>query len=213
MKQCFTALLLFLFSNAYAQQGFFFEQKNDIKIVVGTDTLKQGWAGGLNSPVFSKIDLNHDGVEDLYIFDRENSRSNTFLADNSTGTWQWKAAPEYEAQFPDELDFWVLLRDFDGDGKKDIFSVEPMGLIAYRNITPAGGPLTFGPKVFLKQDTYNKHDQMITGTYALPAFTDIDGDGDMDILSFDENDGTFMYYFKNKSIELFNHTDSLRFTK
>src|SRR5690606_5544355 len=66
---------------------------------------------------------------------------------------------------------------------------------------------------FLKQDTYNKHDQMITGTYALPAFTDIDGDGDMDILSFDENDGTFMYYFKNKSIELFNHTDSLRFTK
>ncbi|MFC5271160.1 T9SS type A sorting domain-containing protein [Adhaeribacter terreus] len=213
MKHCFTAMLLLFFTNAYAQQGFLFEQKNDVKIVIGTDTLKHGWVGGLNSPVFSRIDLNQDGVEDLYIFDRENTRSNTFLADNSTGTWQWKPAPQYEAFFPAKLDHWVLLRDYDGDGKKDIFSVEPLGLVVYQNITPAGGPVTFGPKRFLKQDTYGKNDAMLTGTYTLPAIADIDGDGDLDILSFDENDGTFVYHFKNKSQELFNNNDSLRFTK
>src|SRR6478735_11121011 len=171
MKYLFTALFLCFSATVFAQQGFLFQQKNDVKIVVGTDTLQHPWVGGLNSPVFSKIDLNQDGVEDLYIFDRENSRSNTFLADHSTGTWQWKPAPQYEALFPDKLDYWVLLRDYDGDGKKDIFSVEPLGLVAYRNITPAGGPLTFGPKVFLKQDTYGKHDVMLTGTYTLPAIT------------------------------------------
>src|SRR6478736_4512553 len=83
------------FYGRLAQHPYEFQQKNDIKLVVGTDTLRQPWMGGLNSPVFSTIKLNNDATEDLYVFDRNSKKSYTFLADNSSGTgWQWKYAPE-----------------------------------------------------------------------------------------------------------------------
>src|SRR6478672_75208 len=143
MKQIFTLLFLAISTAAFAQHPYEFQQKNDIKLVVGTDTLRQPWVGGLNSPVFSTIKLNNDATEDLYVFDRNSKKSYTFLADNSSGTWQWKYAPEYEAYFPREMVFWALLRDFDGDGKKDLFTGDQLGTWLYKNNTTASGPLTF----------------------------------------------------------------------
>jgi hypothetical protein len=34
------------------------------------DTMKNAWAGGFNSPQFSAIDLNGDGIKDLVAFER-----------------------------------------------------------------------------------------------------------------------------------------------
>ncbi|MBL4578584.1 MAG: hypothetical protein JKX74_08930, partial [Flavobacteriales bacterium] len=36
-----------------------------------TKYLKNPWAGGLNSPQFSQIDLNGDGIKDLFIYERD----------------------------------------------------------------------------------------------------------------------------------------------
>ena len=58
---------------------FGFEFGSVAKVMQGTDTLAHAWAGGLNAPQFSNIDLNSDGQPDLYAFDREASRSYTFL--------------------------------------------------------------------------------------------------------------------------------------
>src|SRR4051812_10579691 len=118
MKQFFTILLLAFSGTAFAQQTYDFRQKTDVKVVVGTDTLRQAWVGGLNAPLYSKIDLNLDGTEDLYIFDRMNNKSFTYLAETTGSSSRWKYAPEYEALFPQNLELWVLLRDYDGDGKK-----------------------------------------------------------------------------------------------
>ena len=81
----FYALLLALGAvsvAAYAQPGagFGFEYRpGNAKVVVGTDTLRHAWAGGLNTPQFSNIDLNADGQADLFAFDRESRRVYTFL--------------------------------------------------------------------------------------------------------------------------------------
>ncbi|SMB95352.1 hypothetical protein SAMN00120144_1917 [Hymenobacter roseosalivarius DSM 11622] len=80
-----------------------------------------GW--GLNSPQFSAIDLNNNGQSDLYIFDRQTSRSLTYLNVAVAGggrTWQY--ALEYEALFPTDLLNWVLLRDYDCDNRPGPFA-------------------------------------------------------------------------------------------
>ncbi|HSI90483.1 MAG TPA: VCBS repeat-containing protein, partial [Adhaeribacter sp.] len=210
MKQLFTLVFCIFSFSAWSQQVYDLRQKNDIKVVIGTDTLANPWAGGLNAPVYSKIDLNHDGTEDLYAFDRMTNKSYTFLAENAGGTWRWKYAPEYEAFFPQNSEFWVLLVDYDGDGRKDLFTANSSNSFVYRNLTPLNGPLTFAPPRVLRFDAFPN---MNLGPYVLPALADIDNDGDLDMLVFDNGNAENVEYYKNLSKELYNHADSLRFTR
>ncbi len=216
MKQVFTLLFFILSFPVLAQQhSFEFQQQNTIKLVVGTDTLRGPWVGGLNSPVFSTIKLNNDGVEDLYVFDRHTRRSFTFLADNATNSWQWKFAPEYAGFFPASLAYWVLLRDFNGDGKKDLFTTNGMDILMFENLTQPNGPVTFsatprilkfriGQSVFLRRIEISPEN--------LPALNDIDGDGDLDILAFDAA-GKQVTYYRNQRVESGYNPDSLNFTR
>ncbi len=214
MKQMLAVLLLAVSGTAFSQ-GLEFQQKTDFKVVVGTDTLSNAWTGGLNSPVFSKINLNGDAVEDLYVFDREQSKSFTFVARQVNGAWTWKYAPEYEVLFPENLSDFVLLRDYDGDGDKDIFSANSLGLTVYKN-TPVAGKPAFGPQRSLKYrlTPAGNAANFALGIYVLPSLTDMDGDGDLDVLTYDVNT-TYrqVYYYKNYSKELFNVNDSLRFVR
>ncbi|RZK52387.1 MAG: VCBS repeat-containing protein, partial [Hymenobacter sp.] len=93
------------------------------KVVQGADTLAQPWAGGLNTPQFSPIDLDGDGQLDLYAFDRETNRNYTFLNVAATGGGRrYQLAPDYAAAFPADLQSWALLRDYDCDGRADLFT-------------------------------------------------------------------------------------------
>ena len=44
-------------------------QNNDILVVKNEIELENPWTGGLNFTQFSNIDLNLDGIQDLFIFD------------------------------------------------------------------------------------------------------------------------------------------------
>jgi hypothetical protein len=214
MKQLFTIFLL-AFSGTAFSQGFEFRQKTDVKVVIGTDTLKNAWAGGLNSPVFSKIKLDTDATEDLYVFDREQNKSFTFLARQINGAWTWIYAPEYEAFFPTNLRYFVLLRDYDGDGDKDLFSSNPLGLTVYKN-TPVNGRPAFGPQRSLKYrlSTTGSATDFELGDFVLPSLTDMDGDGDLDVLTFDVSESyRRVYYYKNYSKEFYSINDSLHFVR
>ena len=116
------------------------------KVVQGTDTLAHAWAGGLNTPQFSTIDLDGDGRADLYAFDRQTARSYTFLnvaAAGGTGR-RWQYAPDYESLFPGDLSGWALLRDYDCDGRADLFTYASGGDIrVFRNVAGAGGRPSF----------------------------------------------------------------------
>jgi hypothetical protein len=185
-----------------AQFGFAFGSV--AKIVQGTDTLTQAWAGGLNTPQFSTIDLNNDGQADLYAFDRQTARSYTFLSVVSPGGAgrRWQYAPEYEAFFPNDLTLWVLLRDYDCDGRADLFTFANGGDIrVFRNVADAAGHPSFvlanNQLSFPIGNGYISN--LNIGPVNTPSIQDVNGDGKLDILTYDFIGSTKLELYLNTS--------------
>jgi len=174
-----------------------------VKVVHGTETLPNAWAGGLNSPQFSAIDLNGDQQPDLYLFDRVTNRSLTFLnVATSTGR-AYQYAPEYEALFPSTLLNWVLLRDYDCDGRPDLFTSAGGNIAVYRNVVGAGGRPDF--QLVSEQLSFfnnpTSQGNILPGGYNMPDVQDVDGDGRLDIVTFDFGNSSVVQYYHNSSPE------------
>lgn len=176
------------FSAQAQTQRYGFEFTEGIPVVVGADTLAQPWVGGFNSVSFSKIELNGDGVEDLYVHDHTAQRHLTFVAENGPGGWHWRYEPAYEVLFPEAPALAVLLRDYDGDGRKDYFAVTaPQYIDVYRNTpvpTPAGFTFATVPVRLEQNDGLGGTRPVATSIYSLLSITDIDADGDLDMLDY-----------------------------
>ncbi|CAA9264807.1 MAG: hypothetical protein AVDCRST_MAG95-2469 [uncultured Adhaeribacter sp.] len=201
--------LLGIGNRGWAQQYYELRYQNDVNITVGSQIMTNPWSGGLNSAVISKIDLNQDGTEDLFIYDRTQNKITTYVAQQVNGQWQWVYRPDYEALFPADLTDWVLLRDYNNDGRKDIFTKTNLGIKVYRNTTSTPGPLTFA----LADDfiRFNNGVNLQVSGDNLPAITDMDNDGDLDILCFDFAAGHTMQLYNNRRVEDKLAADSLRF--
>ena len=72
---------------------------------------------------FFNIDLDLDGTDDLLAFEKHGNRLLPFLRQGQ----QWLYVPEYRHGFP-ELHDWLILKDYDNDGKKDIFTYGLAGI-------------------------------------------------------------------------------------
>ncbi|WP_167856921.1 T9SS type A sorting domain-containing protein [Hymenobacter aquaticus] len=212
MRQPFVTLFLLGLSvglplGAAAQTPFGLEYQSVAKVVHGTDTLRAPWAGGLNTTHFSSIDLNGDNQPDLYLFDRQTRRSLTFLnVAGPSGGRQWQYAPEYQALFPTTgLSNWVQLRDYDCDGRPDLFT---MGTISgsirvYRNVAGADGRPTF-QQVSDELEYFDPGPNgglinINSGGYNTPAIEDVNGDGRLDITTFNYINSATIHYFVNTS--------------
>ena len=180
---------------ARAQHPYGLELTNRFPVVAGADTLRDAWAGGLNSASYSKIDLNTDGVDDLYVHDQTTQRHLTFIATNGPTGWYWRHEPAYESAFPTDFGMlYTTLRDFDGDGRPDLFAVHGAQFWAlYRNVAWPGG---VGLRFDLVEDTLRTHDVtwLSTSIYGQQAVEDFDGDGDPDILDFNLGSDFFSLY-------------------
>ena len=208
MKSTLT-LCLFLFTITALHAQFAYEIENSVPV----DGLQYPFAGGVNSGQYNNIDLNNDGVLDLVVFDRTGGKILTFI--NSNGTWAYE--PEYAYYFPAGVNSWMILRDFNCDGKQDIFTSDALGMKAYVNITEEGGPLQWrlfnsrepSPSPLLtKGFTANINLQM--NSTDLPAIEDVDGDGDLDILVFRPSSNSTIEFHKNLSVENGGGCDSLQ---
>lgn len=160
--------------------------------------LKFPWAGGLNAPQFSEIDLNADGILDLFIFDREGSKVLTFINGGTKGKVDYTYAPEYEGAFPPMVEF-ALLVDYNNDSKQDIFTHDGGGGIrVFKNVsTPSSLSFVSVTPTNLKA-YYNPgiSANLYCSRLDIPAIVDVDNDGDIDILSFD-NASTTVNFFEN----------------
>lgn len=194
-------------SSVAAQFGF---QRIDTITVINGVPQNFAWAGGLDYPQFSNIDLNWDGTEDLFIFDRSCNKVLTFLHSGNVGVVEYVYAPQYEALFPEMTD-WCLLVDYNCDGKKDIFTRTIGGGKVYKNIGDSGSGLVFElAKANLKAWIWGSESYMYISSVDIPAIVDIDGDSDIDLLTFGVG-GTTVEYQKNLSMETYGHCDSLLF--
>ncbi len=181
------------------------------------DTLYNALTGGLNNPMFSNIDLNGDGRQDLFVFDRRDSKILTFLSVKTRDSVRLQYAPQYEHAFP-KMQHWVILKDFNGDGKADIFmhgagigAAYSSHLVVYKNVSTSN-ELKFEPyKLPVMRRTANGIGKITTDNEEVPTFADMDNDGDLDMLQFDFTQSSVVYYYKNMSMEKYSNKDSLNF--
>ena len=168
--------------------------------------LRYPWAGGLNSCQFGKIDLDLDGIDDLVVFDRHGNRVLPFINNGSPGLEGYSCQCEYAALLP-ELHDWVIFADYDRDGKQDIFTYSLGGIRVFRNISDSVLEFKLVTNL-LKSFYYTGYVGLLLTPVDYPAIADIDGDGDLDILTF-FGLGSYIEFHKNLSNEKYGTSDSL----
>ncbi len=212
-----TVFLTCLLQGLLAQ--FTYRLDGTVPVIANTDTLRLAWAGGFNAGQINTIDLNQDGLNDLALYDRMAGRVITFLRVGSAYVY----APDYETYFPEEITNWMLLRDFNCDGKKDLFTGDVLGIKVYKNITAPGEPPAwehflfdtgFGTKitVLLTKGFVNKVNLQLNFD-DLPSISDADGDGDLDIFNVKFVGAGSIEFHKNFSKERYGTCDSLEFER
>jgi hypothetical protein len=184
MRKSGWVILVFCFAFHLKAQQISFDQITNLPV----SGLKNPWAGGFNSVQFFLIDLDGDAREDLVVFDRSAQHLKTFLRNASGG---FTYSPGYQKRFP-LIENWMNLVDYDGDGKKDLFTSTPGGIQVYPNVN------NYFPKSLgtLKSSGLNGLINMYVSATDIPAIADIDGDGDLDILAF-ESAGHFITFYEN----------------
>ena len=209
MNRFYALVLASLTSVATAQaqsnsSAFGFESRAAATVVQGTDTLRNAWAGGFNTPQFSTIDLNNDGQADLFAFDHESSRCYTFLsvaAPTAPNGRRWQYAPQYESLFPADIRGWALLRDYDCDGRPDLFTFINGGEIrVFRNALVNGRPsFALATNQIRFTGNFTGSANLTIGGYNLPAIQDVNGDGKLDIMTYDFISASFVEQYLNNS--------------
>jgi Secretion system C-terminal sorting domain/FG-GAP-like repeat len=210
-------IFIFVFIATLAKAQFSYTIDQTIPVEANGTILAMPWAGGLNAAQINTMDLNGDNKQDLVIFERTTNQVLTYLNQNN----QYVHAPSYESLFPAYINQWLLLRDFNCDGKKDLFTSDPFGLVAFVNTTKPGQPLSWRP--FNIDKTSGTPFPILTQGFSgninlkiniddIPAIDDIDGDGDLDILNV-YFVGNGVEWHKNLSKENSGNCDSLQFKR
>ena len=209
-------LFSFAFFPTVALAQFSFIKGTSIPVVHNGVSLTNAWAGGINAAQLSKIDLDQDGLDDIFIFDRTGNKFLTFLANETPEGLNYSYTHLYDPAFP-EMHNWALLRDFNCDGKADIFTYNFFtggSFRVYKN-TSSNGELSFeleSPLVqsFFEFGSTQYTANIYTSSQDIPAIFDYEGDGDLDVISFSINGVTTQLHL-NQSIENYGVCDSLDF--
>ncbi|RFC53954.1 T9SS type A sorting domain-containing protein [Brumimicrobium aurantiacum] len=202
--------LLLSFNHVFGQFGF--QYSDSIIVKKGADTLNYAWTGGLNHAQFSTIDYNFDGLEDLFIFDRSSNQIILFKTVELNGVKSYEYVYNERDKFPSDLRYRTSMVDYNNDGLKDIFTYGIGGVKVYKNI----GSQANGLKWELADDLLSTFDtnggisNLYVSSIDIPAYVDIDQDGDIDILTFHIG-GQRVEYHKNISMETYGIPDSLIF--
>ena len=154
--------------------------------------------GGLNSPQFANIDLNLDGKLDILILEKNSGKIVPVL----------RKTNKHEIDFTileslPPLSDWIICKDYNNDGKMDIFTSVPGGISLYKNTSTTS--LQFELVTDLVHSLRVYENQSFTAnifvTFSdIPFIDDLDGDGDLDILTFSLGGNTIEHH-KNLSIE------------
>ncbi len=192
----------------------------NVPVRIGGDLLSDAWVGGLNAPQISEGDVNGDGLTDIYIFDRQGNVSMVYLNTGETGPFPYRHAPDITKDWPAMIN-WTLMVDYNGDGVPDLFSSDRLNGIRVFRGERTGNGLTFTllswpdqPEVarnvlsYYSPVTDKKVSNLLVYVSDIPAFYDVDGDGDLDLLTFDQG-GSTMDYYENRSVQKGFGKDSL----
>lgn len=197
-------------SNSQSLYEFGFDYDFSVNVFnADNDTLNYAWWGGLNAVQFTEMDINLDGIMDLLLFDRSGNVLLPLINENIPGKFSYIYMPEYRSKFPYLYD-WIITADFNNDGKMDIFTYGVGGIRVFKNVS------TLNELKFelwsnqLNSLIYNNYFNIYLTDVDYPIITDVDGDGDLDILAFYIL-GNFIELHKNMGVELHGNPDTMDF--
>ncbi|MBX7109887.1 MAG: T9SS type A sorting domain-containing protein [Chitinophagales bacterium] len=192
----------FLFSCITAYGQYAIDQSITVKDPAG-NAMQYPWAGGFNNAQFSTVDLNNDGINDLFVFDRTGNTIYTFINHGTPNTINFSYNPEYKVHFP-ALENWALLLDYNCDGIADIFTHThnpATGIRVFNGSYDANNVIQFQLADDLLEYPFNSFQvNLFVSAVDIPAIVDVNHDGDVDILTFQQNGGYAIYY-ENRSQE------------
>jgi hypothetical protein len=222
MKNGFLLVIsCFLLSDISAQP---FQRLHPAGFSEGRELLNP-WTGGFNKPQFSQVDLNMDGIDDIYVFDNAADISMGFEGFRENGAKKYRFNASLCAGFPSITEY-ALLRDYDGDGVADLFCSHPsiagvrvfkgkfvnqrleFDQVLWGNQQGLAGDALW----YYRKNTQVKVPQLYVASTDIPGIYDVDGDGDLDILTFDLA-GFTLHYYENISVERGFGLDSLLFVQ
>lgn len=210
------AVFFFLVLSVRAQHYFSGADTEEAQVRVfnGTESAFQyPWAGGMNSCQFGEVDLNLDGILDLVAFDRMGDRLLPFVNGGTQNQVDYTYAPQFVHAFP-EMSDWVLFKDYNQDGRMDIFTYARAypGIVVYRNNSVSTLEFELEVYPFLTSLQGGGQVNILATEVDYPGIEDIDNDGDLDILVF-WGLGSFVEYHQNQSMELYGIPDSLEYVE
>ncbi len=191
--------------------------RDTITVMEAGNVLKSAWAGGLNFCSVSHVDLDMDGKKDLVLFDKVDLFAygilRCFINKGGIGQAKYVYDGQYTSKFP-AVQQWAIFVDYDNDGRSDLFTYTLGAIKAYRNISTAGNLAFQIAKYEIMSNVTPTTSATIVQIYSspvsIPGFSDIDNDGDMDILTFSSS-GFNLEYHKNLSMETYGIDDSLKY--
>jgi len=204
----FFCLCTVIFQN-FAQ--FNFEFQDSIPVVSGSNSFGLAWSGGQNYAQFSDFDFDFDGDLDLFVFDRSSDNIKVYLQEIINGVKAYKLMYNAQDYFPADIRYRATLVDYNNDGRKDLFAYGIGGIKVYKNIGDAASGLNWQlAKSLLYSNYWGTNLNLYVSSADIPAIVDVEGDGDIDILTFHIS-GEHLQYHQNQSMELYGIPDSLQF--
>ena len=202
LKNLLFSFFVFCFSSSFSQMVL--NRDTTLNISENNTTFNSAFSGGINSGQFSEVDLNLDGIMDLVVFDKSGNKISPFINDNGNYIY----APKYRNNFPKVHD-WMLMADYNCDGKNDIYTYSSGGMAIYENNSNSNLSFTLVTSLVLSNYGSNNLNIYISPV-DIPAIADVDYDGDLDILTFSILGG-FVEYHKNMAMELTGSCDTVAF--
>jgi hypothetical protein len=192
MRKILVLVFLGFTTPALAQKIVELDQSKTIR--VNEQVLSNGFSLGINSAQIQTIDLTGDGKEEWVVWDINSRQLQVF---EKVGE-QFRIRPELSYFFPSDVSGFLVLADYDRDGRKDLFTSTALGVKAYRN-NSSGSQISWAlAQNFLRLEGANN---ISANNLDTPLLQDLDGDGDLDLLLFNFAVGDYLEYYRNTSVE------------
>ena len=161
----------------------------------GEETSLLGFSGGLHLPYFGQVDLDLDGNLDLVVKDAFSDRAYVFRSIVKGEEIVYEQAIDLESRLPSLLGVFYFI-DINGDEKMDLIT-GIADLTVY--INKSDGSVVFERQAKkLSYQAENSREKVTFQPGEQPAIADINGDGHLDILVFNE-DGSRVVYYENQT--------------